>query len=97
MWNFFRGLRIPQLSKEDREGLEAPITLEELQNATAVMANQKSPGLDGLPTEIYKRYESILLPKLLEVLNWAASEGRLPSSMTEATIIVLPKEGIDPL
>lgn len=60
---FFRRLRIPSLSKEDREGLKAPITLEKLQNATAAMANQKAPGPDGLPIEVYKWYGSILLPK----------------------------------
>lgn len=57
------------------------------------MANKKALGPDGPPIEIYKRYGGALLPKLLEVLNWAAREGKLPTSMTEATIIVLRKEG----
>lgn len=35
--------------------------------------------------------------ELLEVLNWVAREERLPSSVTEVTIIVLLKEGKDPL
>lgn len=93
MWDFFEKLKIPSLSKEDREGLEGLLTLEELQRATADMANQKSPGSDGLPVEIYTKYGGMLLPKLLEVFNWAAGEGKLPPSMTEATIIVLPNEG----
>lgn len=70
--------------------------LEELQAETA-MANQKSSGLDGLPIEVYKCYGSILLKKLLDLLNWVAREGRLPASMTEATIVVLPMKGKDPL
>lgn len=61
------------------------------------MANQKSPGPDRLPIEIYKHYGEVLLPELLKTLCGAAEEGRLPSSMTEATIIVLQKEGKDQL
>lgn len=93
MWDIFKKLKIPSLSKEVRDGLEGPLTLEELQRATADMANQKSLGLDGLPVEIYKRYGGMLLPKLLKVFNWVAGEEKLPLSMTEATIFVLPKEG----
>lgn len=77
--------------------METPITLAELQQAVASMANQKSPGPDGLPIEAYKYYGEILLPELLKALGEAAREGRLPVSMLEATIIVLQKEGKDPL
>lgn len=38
-----------------------------------------------------------MLPKFLEVLNEALGKGELPASMTEATIIVIPKEGKDPV
>lgn len=61
------------------------------------MANQKSPGPDGLPVENYKYNGEVLLPELLKVLNWVVVKGKLPSSMTEATVIVLHKEGRDPL
>lgn len=97
MWEFFEKLKIPSLSREDREELEALLTLEELQRVIADMANQKAPGPVGLPIEIFKRYGDVLLPKLLEVFNRAIVEGRLPISMTEATIIVLLKEGKNPL
>lgn len=59
------------------------------------MANQKTPGLDGFPAEIYKRYEEMLLPELLKTFNSASEEGGLPLSMRDSTIIVLPKEGKD--
>lgn len=61
------------------------------------MANQKSPGLDGLRIEIYKQYGEVLLPELLKTLGEGAVGGRLPSLMTETTIIVLQKEGKDQL
>lgn len=69
MDKFLRNLEIPSISQEDKEALEAPITLGELQQAVARMVNQKSPGPDRLPTEIYKYYGEILLPELLGVLR----------------------------
>lgn len=50
---FFENIKIPVLTEVDREGLEAPITLEEIQQAVTEMANQKSPGPHGLPAETY--------------------------------------------
>lgn len=97
MDSFFSKISIPVIEEADKEELEQPITLEEIKMAVAEMANNKSPGPDGLPTEIYKSYGEILLPELLKVFNWAKERGKLPPSMTEAIIIVLHKEGKDPL
>ena len=93
MEEFFREIGIPVLSEEDRNAMESPITLLELQQAVKGLSNQKSPGPDGLPAEIYKQYGEVLLPELLKTLNWAIEGGRLPPSMLEAIIIVLQKEG----
>lgn len=59
------------------------------------MANNKSPGTDGLPTELYKRYGESLLPTLLTTLNVAVCSGALLSSMREAIIVVLLKPSKD--
>ena len=71
--------------------------MEEPRCAVAEMANHKSPGPDGLSTEIFKQYGDILLLELLNTLNQAFSKGHLPPSMMEATIIIIPKEGKDQL
>lgn len=42
---------LPSLSTEGRRLLNEPITIEELTEAVAAMANSKSPGTDGLPAE----------------------------------------------
>lgn len=62
------------------------------------MPNNKTPGTDGLPGEVYKVYGVNLFPELLEVFN-AALElecGHLPPSMNEAIIIVLLKPDKNP-
>lgn len=97
MEKFLEGLAIPIISQAERDFLEMPITLVELQQAIATMANQKSPGPDGLPIEAYKQYGKVLIPELLKALGGAIRGGHLPVSMLEATIIVIQKEGKDPL
>lgn len=57
------------------------------------MAGQKSPGPDGLPAETYRRYGKVLLPELLGILNRSATEGKLPTSMMDSTIVVIHKKG----
>lgn len=97
MWVFSQELEISHLTNEEREILDSPVALEELQKAVAALANKKSPGPDGFPVEIYKRYGEVLLPDLLRVFIGVMGEGRLPASMMETTIIVLPMKGRDPL
>ncbi|CAJ0958213.1 unnamed protein product [Ranitomeya imitator] len=93
---FLEELELPRLSDIDREDLEAPITEEELGRALQSMANGKAPGVDGFPAEIYKNFGEVLIPKLRVLLEEARSGGRLPASMREAIIVVIPKEGKDP-
>lgn len=61
------------------------------------MAGQKSPGPDGLPIKIFKKYREVLLPLLLEVFNGAREDQTLPTSMTEAIVLILLKEGKNPI
>lgn len=69
MEDFLRGLDIPTISQEERDILDAPISIAELHQAVAGMATHKSPGPDGLPIETYKRYGEVLIPELLKVLG----------------------------
>ncbi len=46
-------LELPQISQMDKESLEAPLSLEELHVSLKSLQKGKSPGLDGLPPELY--------------------------------------------
>ncbi len=46
-------LELPRISQMDKESLEAPLSLEELHVSLKSLQNGKSPGLDGLPPELY--------------------------------------------
>ncbi len=52
-------LELPRISQVDKESLEAPLSLEELHVSLKSLQKGKSPGLDGLPPELY-----------LEIWDW---------------------------
>ena len=84
------------LTEDDRAALETGITVEEVEKAIASFAPQKSPGLDGFPSEWYRTFRVSLAPCLLKVFNAAKSEGRLSPSMREALVVLILKGGEGP-
>lgn len=86
--SFLDSIMLSELLAADREVLDKPLTLEELWVAAASTPNNKAPGADGFPGEIYKKYGANLLPQLLEVFNVTLECGYLASYMNEAIIIV---------
>uniref|UniRef100_A0A8C5LKV7 Reverse transcriptase domain-containing protein n=1 Tax=Leptobrachium leishanense TaxID=445787 RepID=A0A8C5LKV7_9ANUR len=83
------------LTAGDREALESPITGEELAATLKKMKNGKSPGPDGLPSEYYKHFSTILLPNLLRALHTLGPTGRFHPATLAATITVIPKPDRD--
>lgn len=77
--------------------LNNPLTEEGLLLALKQAPNGKSPGTDGLPSEVYGRYATQTLPTLLKVYNGALESGKLPQSMNKAKVFVLLKPGKDAL
>lgn len=53
MHAFLGPLDLPSLSEEQADELDAPLTLEELRSAAISMTRHKSPGLDGIPPELF--------------------------------------------
>lgn len=94
--NFFSRITLPQLTTEQIDILETPITIDVITAAVASFARSKSPGSDGLPIEFYSQFSEVLIPKLLKLYNHLFETFTLAPSMREATIILLPKPGKDP-
>ena len=53
----------------------------------------KSPGLDGLPYEVYLRMSHMFAPILTVVFNHWLAQGAIPGSITKGVITLLKKEG----
>lgn len=84
------------LSDREREALVRPVTSEEIMEILHTFRGEKSPGPDGIPVEFYKKYGTLLAPKLAEVYTDRLLKGTLPDSMRQAHITLIYKEMKDP-
>lgn len=96
MYNFLDNLKISELSPDDRERLDRPITKEEIELAVSSLQSGKSPGPDGFPTEFFRSFSSLLVPHLSLVLSDSFKQNKLPVSFSEATITLIAKKEKDP-
>lgn len=69
MDSFLSDLPLPQLTEEQVEELEAPLTADEISEAIAQFPGSKAPGSGGPPVEFYSSYSELLVPKLLSLYN----------------------------
>ena len=53
--SFLKDLNIPKLSEEQKISCEGKITSEECALLLESFANNKSPGNDGIPIELYRK------------------------------------------
>ncbi len=93
----FNSITFPQINAEAARDLGGPITVVEVQDAIKSLQSNKSPGPDGLTTEYYKTFSDILAPVLRDMYNEAFLCGRLPDTLSRATISLILKKGKDPL
>ena len=65
----------------------------EVRSALKQVGLNKSPGLDGLPYEVYLRMSHMFVPILTNVFNHWFAQGAIPGSITKGVITLLEKEG----
>ena len=81
------------LTYEDRVSLDSPLDPGELRAAAAEMANNKSPGVDGLPIEFYCHFWALLEDDLMAVYDECLSIGSLSLTQTTGIVRLLYKKG----
>lgn len=95
--NYLSRLNLPKLSDTDRAALGRPLNELEVSITIKSLKDNKAPGPDGFTAKFYKDFNELLLPTMLRVYNNIAEGGTISNSVTEANIVVLPKDGNDPL
>ena len=64
MDKFLEKYNLSQLSEEEAESLNRPITADEIETVIKKILTHKSPGLDGFTGEFYKTFKEELTPIL---------------------------------
>ena len=82
-----------QLSNDECNLLESPITETEIFNAIKKMNTKKSPGLDGLPIEFYLKFWKIIKKELSEIIINITKGMLLEDKQRKAIITLIHKDG----
>ena len=77
------------------EDLNRPITSMEIKTVIRNLLANKSPGPHGFTGEFYQKFREELTSILLKLFQKIAEEGKLPNSLYEATITLIPKPDKD--
>jgi exonuclease III len=84
---------LPKLSQESHDLLDDPLLYDEMTKAVGMMNNNKSPGIDGLPSEFYKTFWPIIGHDVFDVFTTSIQENELPLSCRRAVLTLIPKAG----
>lgn len=75
--------------------LEKEITLAEVNEVVKNLPKNKCAGPDGFSAEYYKKFWDILAPMFLRMINHSFSQSKLPLTLYNANIVLIPKPGRD--
>jgi hypothetical protein len=82
----------PKLTPQNKTKMEEDLTIAELYKSL-LTCKDSSPGPDGIPYVVYKKYWKIVGPIIFNSWNFSIETGVLPASHLESVIVLLPKEG----
>ena len=83
----------PRLEAAEVASCEGVITECKVRDALKQVGLNKSPGLDGLPHEVYLRLPHMFVPILTDMFNHWFAQGAIPGSLTKGMITLLKKGG----
>ena len=95
MDTFLEKYNLPKLNEKEAENLNRPITADKIEAVLKKLPTHKSPGPDGFTGEFYNAFKEELNPILHRLFKKIHTDGRLPNSFYEDSIILIPKPDKD--
>ena len=92
MDKFLEKYNFPKLNQEEIGNLTRPTTSREIESVIRNLPTNKSPWPDSFTAKFYEKFREELTPILLKLFQKIAEESKLPNSLYEATITIIPKQ-----
>ncbi|KAJ1108302.1 hypothetical protein NDU88_005678 [Pleurodeles waltl] len=91
--DLLRDIPLPELSVEERNGLDAELSEEEVTEALRELQLGKAAGPNGLPIELFKCVGSRVVKHMLAMFREAREVGVLQLDQRTAPIVLICKKG----
>ena len=82
----------PRLEATEAAGCEGRIREDEVREVLRTVGLDKTPGIDGLPYEVYCRLAPIFTPLLTTLFNHWLKQGSIPQRITRGVVKLLVKD-----
>ena len=92
---YIKRQKLPEITEEQKQLINGPITISEMEEVIKKIKLGKTQGPDGLPGSYYKHFEKELLQPLQNIMNSILNNGKIPDTWKTAYITLIPKEGQD--
>ena len=81
------------ITEIEKQNLDTQPTKLEIQQALNQVKENKSPGLDGIPIELYKEFWHILETQFINMINESIERKTLPFTTRTAVLSIIHKKG----
>ena len=95
MDKFLENHNFPKMDQEEIENINRLITSTEIETVIRNLPANKRPEPDSFTAEFYQTFREEIASILLKLFQKIAEEGKLPNSLYEATITLIPKPDKD--
>ena len=94
--NFEASIESPvKLSEDQKNSLNGPVTMDKIKKAVFSLKKNKTPGQDGLSTEVYTTFWPLICQHLYETIDYAFEHNKLHETALQGILNVIPKPGKD--
>jgi len=84
---------VQKLNKADRDLCDQDIKEKEVEEAICNLKQDKTPGIDGLTPEFYKKFWEVLKRPFMAMVNESFLKEKLPTTLNQAVLTLIFKKG----